>query len=152
MIKYVKGDVTKSDIEGKLIIAHLCNNIGAFGAGVSGAIGRKWPIVEMQYRKLLRGHQADHILGYTQFVVDGPLVIANMIAQNGIGRGKDRVDYVSLEKCLEELGSWAKYMNIPIVMPRIGCGLAGSSWDKIEPYVVKMVLEHNVDVYIYDKE
>jgi hypothetical protein len=35
-------------------------------------------------------------------------------------------------------------------MPRIGCGLAGSSWDKIEPILLDVAGKYEVDCYVYD--
>jgi hypothetical protein len=33
-------------------------------------------------------------------------------------------------------------------MPRIGCGLAGGTWDKVEPIVLKELA--GLDVFVYD--
>jgi len=35
-------------------------------------------------------------------------------------------------------------------MPRIGCGLAGGTWDRIEPIIVRALCEHDVAVTVYD--
>jgi hypothetical protein len=35
-------------------------------------------------------------------------------------------------------------------MPRIGCGLAGGTWDRIEPLVARTLLARDVPVTVYD--
>jgi hypothetical protein len=35
-------------------------------------------------------------------------------------------------------------------MPRIGCGLAGGTWDRIEPLVVSTFITKNIPVTVYD--
>jgi O-acetyl-ADP-ribose deacetylase (regulator of RNase III) len=35
-------------------------------------------------------------------------------------------------------------------MPRIGCGLAGGRWDKIEPIVVRTLCDHGIYTTVYD--
>tara|TARA_R110002111_G_scaffold227346_2_gene288919 strand:+ start:47395 stop:47511 length:117 start_codon:yes stop_codon:yes gene_type:complete len=35
-------------------------------------------------------------------------------------------------------------------MPRIGCGLAGGKWDKVEPLIEQTLRTAGIDVYVYD--
>jgi len=35
-------------------------------------------------------------------------------------------------------------------MPRIGCGLAGGKWQKIEPIVENILVNNNINVFVYD--
>jgi hypothetical protein len=35
-------------------------------------------------------------------------------------------------------------------MPRIGCGLAGKQWEKIEPLTESRLVEGGYDVRVYD--
>jgi hypothetical protein len=35
-------------------------------------------------------------------------------------------------------------------MPRIGCGLAGGTWDKIEPIIERTLLAKGIEVVVYD--
>jgi hypothetical protein len=37
-------------------------------------------------------------------------------------------------------------------MPRIGCGLAGGEWSKIQPLIEKQLVSHSVRVTVYDFE
>jgi len=35
-------------------------------------------------------------------------------------------------------------------MPSIGCGLAGGTWDKIEPLIKSTLTKKNIEVTVYD--
>jgi hypothetical protein len=35
-------------------------------------------------------------------------------------------------------------------MPRIGCGLAGGRWDRVEPLITSQLIHNGVSVTIYD--
>lgn len=37
-------------------------------------------------------------------------------------------------------------------MPRIGCGLAGGTWDRIEPLIAHRLVEQGIPVTVYDLE
>lgn len=142
MITYLKGDATRSDVNA--VIAHLCNNLGLWGAGFSGALGRRWRSVYHDYQA------GPWPLGETIFTHVGqhPTIwVASMVAQRGVARGRSRdlVDYVALAECLDTVRQMALAGGLAIHMPRIGCGLAGSSWEKIEPLVAKVG-----NVYVYD--
>ena len=48
------------------------------------------------------------------------------------------------------MGDHALQHDASIHMPRIGCGLAGGTWDKIEPILVDCQSSKNVQVTVYD--
>jgi len=35
-------------------------------------------------------------------------------------------------------------------MPRIGCGLAGGKWEKIEPIILSELIDKGINVFVYD--
>jgi hypothetical protein len=35
-------------------------------------------------------------------------------------------------------------------MPRIGCGLAGGTWSRIEPLITERLVKHGIAVTVYD--
>ncbi len=75
-----------------------------------------------------------------------------MIGQRGtkVGSNIVPVRYEAIESCLEKLATEAKTLNASVHMPRIGCGLAGGKWDKIEPLVIKTLSENDLEVYVYN--
>ena len=154
MIRYIIGDATDPQGDGTKIIAHCCNNIGAWGAGFVLALSKRWPEVETAYRAdFLMGGQV--ALGDTKvYEVRRGLFVANMIALNGI-RGKSYIPliYEALEECLQKLALFATeeamiFGPLPSIhMPRIGCGLAGGTWDEVGPIVERELADFDVTVY-----
>lgn len=152
-IKYLKGDATNPKSEGNKIIVHICNDIGGWGKGFVLAISKKWPAPENEYRTWYKS-QVDFSLGEVQFVrVEEDIYVANMIGQHKIYKdenGNVPIRYASVESCLEKVALYAEEINASAHMPRIGCGLAGGTWDKIEPIILKTLLEKQINVYVYD--
>lgn len=150
-IIYLKGDATEPIGTGHKIIAHVCNNKGGWGRGFVLDISKKWKEPEELYRGM-----DELILGDTFGVeVEPDIIVFNMIAQGGY-KNKDNpvaIKYSALEECFERLLNyidWCGEKDISIHMPRIGCGLAGGSWDKIEPIIKEILCKNNIQVYVYD--
>ena len=75
-----------------------------------------------------------------------------MIAQRSMKKAKisPPIRYDAVKECLESLEEKAIELNASIHMPRIGCGLAGGRWDRIEPIILDTLCSKNIEVYIYD--
>ncbi len=153
-IKYLIGDATRPQLGGNKIIAHICNDIGGWGKGFVLAISKISPLPERAYREWYSKHeQNDFALGAVQFVSIAPdLVIANMIGQHGTRtqHGVPPIRYEAVETALKIVGKEASSAKASVHLPRIGCGLAGGSWDKIEPLIEKQICAINVEVFVYD--
>lgn len=150
--RYVLGDATDPYGDGKIIIAHVCNDVRAWGAGFVLALSRRWPQPERAYRKLAMQRGALK-LGTVQMVpVTDRITVANMIAQHGIyaQEGVPPIRYDALEACLDIVASHAKAATASVHMPRIGCGLAGGTWDQVGPLVERSLCDHDVVVWVYD--
>ena len=154
-IKYLKGDATSPQANGIRIIAHISNDIGGWGKGFVLAISGRWPGPEKAYRLWHRERaKNDFALGNIQVVQVEPYIyVANMIGQRGIKTGRSTgvpVRYEAIEACLEKLVTEAKELNASVHMPRIGCGLSGGKWEKIEPLINNTLIANGIDVYVYD--
>jgi len=150
MIKEITKDITTVE---KGVVLHGCNCSGGFGSGVAGAIRRKWPDV---YKAFKENGVGETLLGCTDFIIrcDRPrLVIANGYTQLYYGNdGKKYADIDAVEKCTLAAVEYADAFNLPLYMPKIGCGLGGLSWDD----EVKQVVENaslkfpDVNIFICD--
>lgn len=154
-ITYLKGDATSPQASGIKIIAHICNDIGGWGKGFVLAISKRWPEPEKAYRDWHRNKAKNNFtLGEIQVIQVEPYIyVANMIGQRGTKVGRSTgvpVRYEAIETCLRKLAEEAKTLNASIHMPRIGCGLAGGKWEKIEPIIEKTLLKDGIDIYVYD--
>lgn len=153
-IIYLKGDATTPSGQGNKIIAHICNDIGAWGKGFVLAVSKRWSEPEREYKKWYKDGTKFE-LGEVQFVqVSEDIYIANIIGQRDIRRGKAGapIRYEAVDKCLEKVSEKAMELNATIHMPRIGCGLAGGKWEEIEKLIDKNISSKGIDVYVYDIE
>jgi O-acetyl-ADP-ribose deacetylase (regulator of RNase III) len=144
VITYITGDATRPAASvGPRCIVHVCNDVGAWGAGFVLAVSARWAAPEAVYRAEER-----RTLGSVQLIaVETKLYVANLIAQNGTPRGGQRaLDYAALGRCLQTLAEltgpeWSFHM------PRIGCGIAGGRWDQVEPIIAVALRDSPVIVY-----
>jgi O-acetyl-ADP-ribose deacetylase (regulator of RNase III) len=152
-IEYRKGDATSPVSTANKIIVHICNNVGGWGRGFVMAISAKWTEPESQYRSWHRSND-NFILGEVQFVqVEKDIWIANIIGQHGIkanNKGKIPIRYEAVAKGLSKVASLALEIKATVHMPRIGCGLAGGSWEMMEPIILERLVKEGVSVTVYD--
>lgn len=155
MLTYLHGDATAPATKGAKFIIHICNDLGGWSQGFVQAISSRWPEPENAYR---RWHYSEDSfqLGEIQVIpVDASLYVVNMIAQKGITpdrNGIPPIRYDALETCLDKVALAAEKIRASIHMPRIGCGLAGGSWEEIEPIIKRTLAEKNIPIYVYDFE
>lgn len=142
-------DVNVTEIEEGLI-GHGVNRIPVMGAGIAYAIAQHWPLVYRHYRA-----QIDPVpeLGSVDLVVvDEDLIIANCYTQESTGSlpGKPAADMTAVKMCVGKLFSLAKAYNLPLYMPRIGCGLGGLDWNYVEKIILKAEKAHGFECTIID--
>ena len=152
-IVYVTGDATCPTGSGKKMIVHVCNNRGGWGAGFVVALSRRWKEPERSYRLLADLHRPEHIpMGQVDFATtdDDEIEVANMVAQEGFWDGASQIPlrYWALKECLEKVAEYARPRGFSIHMPRIGCGLAGGSWEDVEPILYDKL--QGLEVTVYD--
>lgn len=153
-LQYVEGDVTRPIGDGKKVIAHICNNIGAWGAGVSGAIGRAFPAAETHYRNIFTEQNIRLPLGSTQFCyINDDLTVANMIGQHQVRQQGKRppIRYLALASAMRDVQHFiVTSEGFSIHAPRFGAGLAGGKWETIEHLIFEIWTDYDIDVTIYD--
>jgi O-acetyl-ADP-ribose deacetylase (regulator of RNase III) len=157
-LRFVTGDATSPQAPGPAIIAHVCNDAGRWGSGFVLAVSRRWWQPEAAYLNWYaeRSHNGFG-LGAMQLVpVQSGLWVANMVGQHGTlspaSGGRPPVRYRSVRQCLDTLGTVAIALGASVHMPRIGCGLAGGSWERMEPIISAALGERGVPVTVYDLE
>ena len=154
-IAYVRGDATAPSVKGAKVVAHVCNDIGGWGRGFVVALSRRWPGPEEAYRAWHRERASnDFGLGALQLVQVEPYVwVANMIGQRGIRTGSKGVPvrYEAIDAALARLADEALALEASVHMPRIGCGLAGGKWSRVEPLVSVRLVKRGVAVTVYDQ-
>ena len=152
-LKYVKGDATSPMGTGNKIIVHVCNDVGGWGKGFVMALSAKWNKPEKKYREWYQLKE-NFKLGQSQFVkVEEDIWIANMIGQRDIKKDKEGnppVRYDAIASALSQVCRFAIENNASVHMPRIGCGLAGGDWKKMELIILEELTDKKISVVVYD--
>ncbi|MEU4129530.1 macro domain-containing protein [Streptomyces wuyuanensis] len=153
-ITYLRGDATAPQGKGVKLIVHVCNDLGGWGKGFVVAVSRRWPEPEKEYRRWHRERaRNDFGLGAVQFVRVGPYAwVANMVGQRGMRTGSKGVPvrYEAIDTGLGAVAEKAAELGASVHMPRIGCGLAGGTWSRVEPLVRARLVEQGIPVTVYD--
>ncbi|MFG3163683.1 macro domain-containing protein [Streptomyces sp. NPDC048232] len=153
-IRYVRGDATVPSVTGVKVIAHVCNDLGGWGKGFVLAHSRRRPEPEAAYRAWHRDRASnDFGLGAAQFVqVERYLWVANLIGRRGTRTGSKGVPvrYDAIDTALGRLADKSAELDASVHMPRIGCGLAGGKWSRVEPLVTGRLARRGIPVTVYD--
>src|SRR5262245_63557687 len=93
-IHYRVGDATRPEGSGARVIAHVCNDVGAWGAGFVLAVSRRWKAPEEAYRRAFK-EGGGLGLGAVKVVAVGPeLTVAKMVGHKGGGGRRGEGDVV----------------------------------------------------------
>jgi O-acetyl-ADP-ribose deacetylase (regulator of RNase III) len=153
-IQYVMGDATAPTGDGNKIIVHICNDVGGWGRGFVVAISKRWPEPEASYRAWYADRSNnDFALGAVQLVkVTDDLWVANIVGQHQLKRsgGLPPIRYDAVRDGLAKVATFAAKHKASVHMPRIGCGLAGGTWDEIEPIIEQTLVAGSVSTTVYD--
>lgn len=145
-IVYIEGDLIKLAKEGMFdIIAHGCNCMCTMGAGIARQIAEEWPEVARRDKLTTPGDKRKLGTISPVFVEQGDLIVVNMYTQLGFGAGL-QVDYTAIDLAFSHLTTYTRHFMheegfLPEVgIPKIGAGLGGGDWDRIE----KIILKHEL--------
>jgi O-acetyl-ADP-ribose deacetylase (regulator of RNase III) len=132
------------------VILHGCNMQRAYRSGVAGAIRKKWPEA---YESFMAVPSDKLVLGNVDKVkIDSSLWVFNCFTQEYYGRDGKR--YASLEAiwmALEHGFTFATSCDLPVFMPKIGCGLGGLDWESaVGPLVDELRKETGALVTVYE--
>lgn len=172
-INYTEGDLFQpllahSSENEIVIVPHVVNDVGAWGAGFVVPLGKHFPLARSEYLGWASHEddwEVDHThlipepgefeLGTAQFVqVREDITICNMLAQEGIGTSLRRLRYDALAQCMMAVGLEARSIReggkSPVIWaPLFGAGLAGGTWAFIEALITDCWVKQGVPVTIY---
>lgn len=158
MAKYetIVGDVIPVLEESTpVIVPHICNDIGAWGAGFTGALDVVYPEIGERFRKMHTDPNNNGLhLGDVTWATVGSHVndVANMVAQCGV-RSKSNLQpirYAALVLCMEKVLLHARETGVVnICCPRFGSGLAGGRWEFIELLIKEIWVNRGLNVKVW---
>lgn len=157
MLRYARGGLIAAIESCEFDIAiHGCNVFNTMGSGVAAQLRARWP--EIYEADVRFGYKGDPLkLGYYS-EVSVPLVssggvafsclIVNAYTQFDYGRGARFVEYCAVASVFSRIAMrYRSCERLPrLVMPRIGCGLAGGDWHQVERIIDVTLSEFPVTV------
>ena len=148
MIKYVKGDIFKGNED---VIVHGCNCFCVMGAGIAAQIKQHYPAAYDEDRQTTSGNREK--LGSYTFAIcphiynkDKMVTMVNAYTQYDMGAWNKPFDYEAFEIVLGKIKNHFKVQTI--AMPKIGAGLAGGDWNKIESIINTIFADREIVVYV----
>lgn len=156
----IKQRTLSKELGSTVIVPHVCNNVGVFGAGFAAAVRNRFPVVATNFELLGKQNK----LGYVQYIsvfkepsYGHEIIFANMIAQNGIISYKNKrpLNYEFLVKCMIDVRNHIKTLDkdcIEIHCPQFGSGLAGGNWEFISMLIDDIWKSISVNVYKKSKK
>ncbi len=163
-LTYLIGDATNPihpEATGPIMIAHVCNDVQAWGAGFTSALERRFPGVGALFCQRPRPLGEVHVLEVSdnkKFRGEN-VFLMNMVAQHSLisAQNPQPLDYAALAECMKKVAAIATGLgNEPNVFPptihcpRFGCGLAGGKWEMVEAGIAALWVRAGIDVYVYD--
>jgi hypothetical protein len=155
-MREIKGNLFDAENLGgeqRIMIPHVCNDKGAWGAGFVMPLARYFPEAKERYFQSVNYKGTGSLpleQMTTQFVLCGyqpQIIVANMIAQT---LGGDRpLSYESLTACMTRVGNHAVNTDCRIVCPKFGSGLAGGNWEFIKELIKDFWVDRGIDVTVF---
>jgi hypothetical protein len=150
-LSYVEGDLFAAikNSPAPIIIPHVCNDVGAWGAGFVVPLGRHYPSTRDEYLKWAKSGDGTFRLGEMQTVCIDNICVVNMVAQQGLG-GPRPLKYPALGKCMLGVRDFIKSQFVGAIhAPMFGSGLAGGNWNFIEQMILDAWVNFGIPTTIY---
>lgn len=157
MLKYIKGDLIKSDCD---IIIHGCNCYRTMGSGIAKQIKETYPEAYDIDSKTMWGDKDKlgtftHIKTKNKYFPEKDIIIVNAYTQHKYGREKGKIyaDYKAIHDVMIKINDFfvdTDMKKLKIGMPKIGAGLAQGDWGTISEIIHRAFADRIT--YIYEWE
>lgn len=147
MIKFLKGDLLKSDAEA---LVNAVNTVGVMGKGIALKFKNQYPENYKVYKATC--NKGELKVGKILIVKDGDLFNQKFIvnfptkqhwrAPSEISHIEDGL--IALKKAIQE------HAIQSIAIPPLGCGLGGLDWNVVKPMIIEALQELDINIYIYE--
>ncbi len=147
MINYIKGDLFKSKDD---VLVHGCNCFCTMGGGVAKFIKQYYPLAYMADCKT-RPSDKDKLGSYTfvelkhYFYPERMITIVNAYTQYDFYGKDDLFEYDAFRTVLKKIKK--EFSENSICMPKIGAGLAGGDWNRIEQIINEEFPDKQINIY-----
>lgn len=125
------------------VIVHGCNCFCTMGGGIARLIRDEFPDAYRADLKTVSGDKSK--LGTYTFVDTEYGRIINGYTQFDYGYGEVHCDYDAIRSLFKKINE--EYKGKKIGIPKIGCGLAGGSWEVVEKIINEVAVDIDVTAY-----
>lgn len=144
-MRTIKGNLIRLAKSGNYdFCMHGCNCHNTMGAGIALQIAQNFPYAKEADDKTISGDKKK--LGKIIIAEGSPINVINCYTQYNFNRDFRQLNYEALYRCLEQIE-----LNIPktksILIPQIGCGLAGGNWNIVKTMIDEVLKYHNT-IYV----
>lgn len=140
----LKADILSGIDPNRLtIILHGCNCFHIMGAGIAGYLAKKFPEVLKADRTTIRG-SIEKLGSLSIATLNQNLYVVNCYTQYSPGADA-KLEYV--DQCLNNFVKFGRLGEADIRLPKIGCGIGGLKWVKVEPIFDKYLSTFPAKVY-----
>ena len=141
--------------EGTNVLAHGCNTLGSFGAGIARQIAEEFPAAAEADQDALNAKENQLGTFSSALVAGGTKRVVNLYIQESVGTDRRRVDYEAvytalsnLRAVLENAGKEGRVYRL--ALPWIGCGLAGGSRRVIAAMIEDIFGESPIEAFVVE--
>jgi O-acetyl-ADP-ribose deacetylase (regulator of RNase III) len=151
MINYIDGDLIKFAKEVKFdVIVHGCNCLSTMGAGIAPQMAKTFGCDRFEMEAWGPTIKKLGNIDYVTF--DDGLTVVNAYTQYKYGSNHaDGVaipfDYEAFTVCMRKINN--VFAGKHIGMPKIGAGLAGGNWNRIEHIIITELKDCQVTIVNY---
>lgn len=148
MIKYIKDDLFKAKED---VLVHGCNCFCTMGSGVAKFVKQYYPEAYSIDRLTEYGNKNKlgtySIAGYIKhhFYPERKITIINAYTQYSTFGREDLFEYDAFRTVLRKIKD--AFSEYTICMPKIGAGLAGGDWNRIEQIINEVFDDKEIVVY-----
>lgn len=144
MVRTITGDIIKLAKTGDYsYLAHGCNCQRRMKSGLAKQIVENFPRVEEADNQTIKGDWKK--LGTINLTEYPEVTIINAYTQFFYGTNSRKLDYEALYKCLEKIDELMSGED-SLLIPKIGCGLAGGNWRIVKTMIQEVLKDKNVKI------
>lgn len=127
------------------ILAHCISSDFVMGGGIA------WVFTKKGVKKTLFEMYPERVWedkGYIRVCPMGNYTVVNLVTKNNV---YDKPTYETLEQSLVELKEYmVSRALMKLAIPKIACGIDGLDWQIVQPMIVKLFADTNIEILMCD--
>lgn len=149
----IERDMSIFDSPRGSVLAHGCNTVGVWGAGIAKPFKERFPDTFKFYSLVCKSLPSANLLGKFYPYYEGGYYLGLCMTQVGFGpRGTGpHASLAAIESSLRSLLEYvAKLQNdetrtrdVDVYIPRIGCGYGGLRWEDVRPVIERLAAQYD---------